>query len=262
MCVELKSAESDRSSPLWQQNTGRRETPSCFWEWGGLRAHKTKMLRGSVDFRGSLDSPGGSKVNFVTGKRSRIFSKSDRAKVFLYPSFGSDVEVVGEEVVVGGCGGSEVVVGVWSFGFLVGVVAVGGFVVGRVDGGGGSHAGNGGSAGVAGLALCVEFVGDLAGELVGELGIVGDDALHGVTSLTELGAVVREPGSGFLDDAVFYGHVDDLSRLRDAFAEHDLELGFHEGGRDFVFHYFDFGDASDCLVSFLDEGGGADLQAH
>lgn len=65
--------------------TGRRETPSCFWEWGGLRAHKTKMLRGSVDFRGSLDSPGGSKVNFVTGKRSRILSKSDRAKVFFIP---------------------------------------------------------------------------------------------------------------------------------------------------------------------------------
>ena len=42
-----------------------------------LRVHKTKNVNaGAVDFRGNLASLGGSKVTFVTGKRSQIHRKA------------------------------------------------------------------------------------------------------------------------------------------------------------------------------------------
>ena len=82
-----------------------------------------------------------------------------------------------------------------------------------------------------------------------------------LAALADAGALVGEPGTGFLDDAGLHAEIDELAALRDALAVHDVELDHLEGRRHLVLHYLDAGLVADDLLLVLDLADAADVES-
>src|SRR5271155_3198538 len=70
------------------------------------------------------------------------------------------------------------------------------------------------------------------------------------------------PGAALLHQVLRDTQIDQIAFLRNALAVYDVELGFAEGRRHFVFHDFDLGSIAGDNLAVLDRGDAADVGAH
>ena len=95
-----------------------------------------------------------------------------------------------------------------------------------------------------------------------DLRIVLQELLRVLAPLAEPLAAVREPRAALLDDPLVDAEIEQVAGLRDAFAVHDVELGFAERRRDLVLHHLDARAAADDDVAVLDAGDAPDVEPH
>ncbi len=81
---------------------------------------------------------------------------------------------------------------------------------------------------------------DLCFDLVCQFGIVDQQLLYGVPSLSQLIIIVAEPTTALLHDTKLYAHIDDLSHFGNAFSENDIEFRLPEGRRYFILNDLHF----------------------
>ena len=103
---------------------------------------------------------------------------------------------------------------------------------------------------------------DLGLNLVGQLGIVFEIFAHVLTALTQLVAVVGEPGARLLDDIALQRHIDDRAFLGNAFAIEHVELGGLEWRRHLVLDNLDPGTAADGFVPVLQGLNTTNVKTH
>ena len=91
--------------------------------------------------------------------------------------------------------------------------------------------------------------------------LVGLKEILGVlAALADAIAVERVPGARFLDDAGLGTQIDQLARLGDADAVHDVELDLLERGCNLVLDHFDAGLVADRIFVVLDRADAADVE--
>src|SRR5690606_29073854 len=73
-----------------------------------------------------------------------------------------------------------------------------------------------------------ELLEDLLLQLVGQVGIVVQEAARVLLALTQLVALVGVPSTGLADQPGLDAHVDEPTLAADALAVHDVELGLLE----------------------------------
>lgn len=96
----------------------------------------------------------------------------------------------------------------------------------------------------------------------GEFRVFAQRVLGVFAALTEPLALVRKPRARFFDNPVGDAEVNDFTHARDAFAIHNVELGFSERRRDLVLRDLDLRAIADNLFAVLDLSGAADVNAH
>src|SRR4051794_11150552 len=67
-----------------------------------------------------------------------------------------------------------------------------------------------------------------------DIGILFEELFGVFASLTQALAAIREPRPAFFDDPFFDRKIEQVASPRDAFAIHDVELGFAKRRRHFV----------------------------
>src|SRR5438093_1451329 len=67
-----------------------------------------------------------------------------------------------------------------------------------------------------------------------DVGIVAQELFGVLASLAKPLSAVREPRAALFDDPLVDADVDEIAKLRDAFAVHHVEFGLAEGRCDFV----------------------------
>src|SRR5256712_1701792 len=95
-----------------------------------------------------------------------------------------------------------------------------------------------------------------------DVGVLLRDLVGARAPLAEPFAAVREPRARLFDDAFDDGQIEQVTGPRDAFAVHDVELGFAEGRRDLVLHDLDAGAPADHRVAVLDARSSAVVLPH
>src|SRR5713226_3242055 len=95
-----------------------------------------------------------------------------------------------------------------------------------------------------------------------DLRILLEELLGVLAPLAEALAAVGEPGAALLDNPLVDREVEQIAGLRDAFTVHDVELGFAERGRHFVFDNLHARAPADHDVAVLDARDAADVHAH
>ena len=103
---------------------------------------------------------------------------------------------------------------------------------------------------------------DLCLKFLAELGVVFEDFLAGVATLSEFRTLIAEPRTRLLDDAIFYTEVEEFANLRDAFAEGNLKLCLAEGRCHFVLHYLHAHLVAYDLIAILQRRDLTDVEAH
>src|SRR5690606_2225152 len=118
-------------------------------------------------------------------------------------------------------------------------------------------------------AILQEFLRDQTGvltqrhfDLAGRIGIVAQELLGVLASLTETLRIVGEPCAGLLDHAGLDAEIDEFTGLGHAFAIHDVELDHLEGRSQLVLDHLDAGLVADHLVAILDGPDAADIETH
>src|SRR5687767_10521556 len=99
-------------------------------------------------------------------------------------------------------------------------------------------------------------------ELRADLRVLLEERLRVLAALADALAVVGEPGARLLDDAGLDAKVDELARLGDALAVHDVELDLLEGRRHLVLDDLHARLVAHHLVAVLDLADAADVEAH
>src|SRR5690606_5766053 len=99
-------------------------------------------------------------------------------------------------------------------------------------------------------------------QLAQQLRIVTQELLGVLATLPKALGIVGEPRAGLLDDASLDAEVDDLARLGNALAVHDVELDLLEGRSELVLDDLDAGLVADDLVAVLDRTDAADVETH
>src|SRR5205814_2181817 len=83
-----------------------------------------------------------------------------------------------------------------------------------------------------------------------------------VLTLSDAIALVGVPRTGFLNDALGTGQLDDLAFTGNAQAVHDLELGLAEWRCDLVLHLLHARHVASDFLAILDRANATDVQAH
>src|SRR5581483_592967 len=94
-----------------------------------------------------------------------------------------------------------------------------------------------------------------------QLRVLEEERLDVLTPLSELLALVSEPGAGLLDEAQFDRDVEQGALTADALAVHDVELRLLERRRTLVLHDLDPGPVADHVRPVLDRLDTPDVQA-
>src|SRR6266487_1973087 len=93
--------------------------------------------------------------------------------------------------------------------------------------------------------------------------VVFQNFFGSVTSLHQLRAFVVQPGAALLDNLFLQSEIEKRASQGYAFVVHDVELGFGEWRRDFVFHDFETrAITGHDTVGLLDRADAADIDAH
>src|SRR5262245_53051363 len=92
--------------------------------------------------------------------------------------------------------------------------------------------------------------------------VVPEKLLRVLAALAQTLAAISKPRARFFDDAFVDCEVDQITGAGDAFAVHDVEFGFAEGRRHFVFHDLHAGAAADHDIAVLDAGDAANIHPH
>src|SRR5581483_1848544 len=95
-----------------------------------------------------------------------------------------------------------------------------------------------------------------------DVGVVFEELLRVLASLTEPLAAICEPGAGLLDDPLVDTEIEQVSRTRHAFTVHDVELRLAERRRHLVLDDLHAGAAADDNVAVFDARDAADVHAH
>ena len=103
---------------------------------------------------------------------------------------------------------------------------------------------------------------NLGFEFVGKFGIVTDDLLHRVATLTEFAVAVREPAAALFDDSVLHAEVNYFAGVRDAFAEHNFEFSLAEWRCHLVLHHFHAGGVANHVFAVFQLTDAANVEAH
>ena len=90
--------------------------------------------------------------------------------------------------------------------------------------------------------------------------MLGQELARVLAPLTELLALVGEPGARLLDDLEVDADVDERALLRDALAVHDVELALAERRRDLVLHDLDARARADDVGAVLEVLDLADVE--
>src|SRR4051812_7988268 len=101
---------------------------------------------------------------------------------------------------------------------------------------------------------------DLGFELVGDLGVLAQEALCVVAPLAQPGVAVGEERAGLRDQVVLQCQVQDAALGRDALAVLDVELGLAERSRHLVLDDLDSDSVTDRLGALLERLDAADVQ--
>src|SRR5208282_1976141 len=83
-----------------------------------------------------------------------------------------------------------------------------------------------------------------------------------LAALSDTLALEAEPGAAFLDHVLFHAQIEQVAFHGDAFAVHDVELGFPERRGHLVLHHFGPGAVADYHITVLQRGDPADVDAH
>src|SRR5262245_23630201 len=113
-----------------------------------------------------------------------------------------------------------------------------------------------------GLRLGDHLGTDALGDLHHDLGILGEEVLRVLTTLTQLLAVVGEPRAGLLDELELHAHVEQRTFAADALAVHDVELALPERRSDLVLHHLHTRAVADHLDAVLDRLDAPDVEPH
>ena len=97
-----------------------------------------------------------------------------------------------------------------------------------------------------------EVLAELGLNLVAKLGIVRQEGLAGITALSKTAFAITEPAAALLDDIIFGSQVQNLSNVRDSFAENDVKFRLFERRSHLVLYYLDLYAVAESLVSVLD----------
>src|ERR1700730_13099721 len=93
-----------------------------------------------------------------------------------------------------------------------------------------------------------------------DLGIFLQVPLGVLSALTDSLTLIGVPSTGFFDNIVLRGQVQDRPLLGDALPVNDVELRLPEGRRELVLHDFDLGPDADRLGAILDGVLAPDIQ--
>ena len=103
---------------------------------------------------------------------------------------------------------------------------------------------------------------DLQLDLFGQARVVAEEVADVLLALTQLIAVVGEPGSGLAHNAVVDAHIDEAALAGDAVTVEDVEFGLLERRGDLVLHDLRAGPVADRVLTFLEGLDAADVDAH
>lgn len=95
-----------------------------------------------------------------------------------------------------------------------------------------------------------------------KFGIVLDDFLHGITSLSEPGFAIAEPGSALADDTQLYAKVNDFAAVRYALAKSDFKFSLAEGRRHLVLDYANTHLIAYRRIAVLERRDATDVKAY
>src|SRR5690606_33861217 len=99
-------------------------------------------------------------------------------------------------------------------------------------------------------------------DLARDFRIVAQKLLGVLSALPEALGVIGEPGAGLLHHTGLHTQVDELARLRHAFAIHDVELDLLERRRQLVLDHLNPRLVADGLLAILHRTDAADVEAH
>src|SRR6188472_2656930 len=97
-------------------------------------------------------------------------------------------------------------------------------------------------------------------QLVGEIGVVGEERTRVLLALAELVALVGVPSAGLANQPRVDAHVDQAALTADAAAVHDVELRLLERRRHLVLHDLDPGAVADHVGAVLEGLDAADVE--
>src|SRR5215472_14656682 len=96
-------------------------------------------------------------------------------------------------------------------------------------------------------------------ELCGDVLVVFEELLDVLAALADALALVTKPRAGFFHQISKNSQIDQIAFAGDAFAVHDVKLGFTKRGRSLVLDDLDFGAIANDRVSVLDGCNAADV---
>ena len=112
------------------------------------------------------------------------------------------------------------------------------------------------SNGYCGMSLLLILLGNrrtyLCLDFLSQLWVVFQQCLGGITTLTELGAIIAEPAAALLDDVVLNTQIHDLAYLADALAEGNLKLSLAEWRSHLVLDHLHSYQVAYHIVTILD----------
>src|SRR5262249_730984 len=100
------------------------------------------------------------------------------------------------------------------------------------------------------------------GNLGHDFGVLLQVSLGSFAALANFLVVVGKPGAGFLDDVVGHRQVQNVAGFANAFVVHNVEFGFAERRRNFIFDHLDGGKVTNHTFAGLNLANAPDVHAH